>query len=191
MEIHVRQYTTLLEETLAEEGRDVGSPKRRAWAAATIRNPYAGLFTDSFAELEAASDLLAVDLVRRCVSALDQDAESYGKAALVGTDGALEAAHACLHPRFGIAVRRELGRGRSMMPSTVKRGSAGTTIDVPLHHIEAALVRSHFDTLHVAVPDGPHPDEIVVILAVAVGGRPHPRIGGLSVSEISLGDGLR
>jgi len=73
----------------------------------------------------------------------------------------------------------------------VKVGAAGVRIDIPLHHVTAAYVRSHFDTIEFCVPDGPRPDEIVFIVAAAIGGRPHARVGGLAVEGIKLGDGQR
>ena len=84
-----------------------------------------------------------------------------------------------------------MGGAKSIVPSTVKVATAGTRIDIPLHHVTAAYVRSHFDAIEFCVPDGPKPDEIVFIVAASIGGRPHARVGGLTPADIKLGDGQR
>jgi hypothetical protein len=109
---------------------------------------------------------------------------------IVGVAGELE--HAALwHQPSGWGIREAMGGAKSIVPSTVKVAAAGARIDVPLHHAHAAYVRSHFDAIEFAVPDGPRPDEIVFIVALAIGGRPHPRVGGLKADEIKLWDGQR
>jgi hypothetical protein len=120
-----------------------------------------------------------------------KNAESYGKAAIVGTDGEFEHAAAILHPKLGTPLREAVGGGKATIPSAKKVGSPGTEIDVPLHYKDAALVRSHFDAMTVRVPDAPRPDEIVVVIVVTDSGRPHPRIGGLKKEEAKKEDGLR
>jgi hypothetical protein len=62
---------------------------------------------------------------------------------------------------------------------------------IPLGHIHAAYVRSHFGTAEMTIWDGPRRDEIVYGLAMATGGRVHARVGGLAVSDIKASDGLR
>ena len=116
---------------------------------------------------------------------------SYGKAAAVGEDGELEHAAALLHPKFGAPVREALGGGAALIPSSKKRGGPGVPIDIPLGHKDAAYVRSHFDGMEVRVTDAPRAAEIVVALAITDGGRPLPRIGGLTVDAIKGEDGLR
>lgn len=186
-----RKVVTFREDVFHEEGREVGRPCRRVWAAAVVANPTAGRFDAPLDDLVALSDELGRGLVERAAVLLEVPVEAYGKGAIVGTAGSIEAGHACLHPRLGVAVREALGHGRSMMPSSVRRAPAGASLDLPLHHVEAALVRSHFDTVEVVVPDAPHPEEIVIVVGVAAGGRPHARLGGLSVEQITVGDGLR
>ena len=118
-------------------------------------------------------------------------AESYGKAAAVGEDGELEHAAAILHPKLGTPVRRVLGRGAALIPSSKKRGGPGVALDIPLGHKDAAFVRSHFDGMEVRITDAPRANEIVVALAVTDSGRPLPRVGGLTKTEIKGEDGLR
>jgi hypothetical protein len=52
-------------------------------------------------------------------------------------------------------------------------------------------VRTHFDAITVAVPDAPRAREIVYALAMTTGGRPHARVGGLTVDQVEGRDGLR
>jgi hypothetical protein len=118
-------------------------------------------------------------------------AENYGKAAIVGEAGEREHAAAILHPKLGTPFRSAVGGGKSLIPSAKKLGGLGTEIDVPLNYKDAAFVRSHFDAMTVRVPDAPKADEIVVALVVTNCGRPHPRIGGLKMSEAKKEDGLR
>jgi Amino acid synthesis len=133
-------------------------------------------------------------LTKRCLAALDirpEQAESFGKAAIVGDGGELEHAAAILHPKMGTPVRAALIQGAALIPSAKKMGGMGTAIDVPLGHKDAAFVRSHFDAVEARVSDGPRRGEIVVCIAVTDSGRPLPRIGGLQKQDIKGVDGLR
>jgi hypothetical protein len=116
--------------------------------------------------------------------------EAYGKGAIVGAAGEIE--HGALwHVPGGYAMRERLGRALTIVPSTAKTGALGASIDIPLHHKDACYVRSHFDAVTVTVPDGPRADELVFVLAMSTGGRPHARVGGLAADEISRWDGQR
>ena len=117
--------------------------------------------------------------------------ESYGKAAAVGENGEIEHAAAILHPKLGAPVRKVLGKGAALIPSSKKRGGMGVALDIPLGHKDAAFVRSHFDGMEVRVPDAPRAGEILVAIAVTDSGRPLPRVGGLQKQEIKGEDGLR
>src|ERR687888_659142 len=115
------------------------------------------------------------------------------KAAAVAVieNGELEHAAAILHPKLGTPVRRILGKGAALIPSSKKRGGLGTVLDIPLGHKDAAFVRSHFDGMEVRINDAPRANEIMVAVAVTDSGRPLPRVGGLTVAEIKGEDGLR
>jgi Amino acid synthesis len=133
-------------------------------------------------------------LAEKAVAALGIDgakAHSYGKAAAVGENGELEHAAAILHPKMGAPVRKRLGKGAALIPSSKKRSGPGTTLDIPLGHKDAAFVRSHFDGMEVQINDAPRANEIMVALAVTDSGRPLPRVGGLTVNEVKGEDGLR
>lgn len=190
----IRKILTVVEETHEEAGQMISPPTRKAAAIAVIWNPCAGYqVTDLFELIEFGEELGGL-LGQRAVAALGiapADAQSYGKAAIVGEDGELEHAAAILHPRLGAPLRRAVEKGASMIPSTKKRGGMGTSIDVPLGHKDAAFVRSHFDAMEIRVPDAPRRDEIVVAVVVTDSGRPLPRIGGLTVDQIEGKNGLR
>lgn len=190
----IRKIVTVVEETLMEGGRDVSPPTRRAAAIAVIENPFAGKFVDNLDPLVAVGEELGELLATKAVAALGIEgarAQSYGKAAAVGENGELEHAAAILHPKMGAPVRKVLGKGAALIPSSKKRGGLGTVLDIPLGHKDAAFVRSHFDGMEVQINDAPRANEIMVAVAVTDSGRPLPRVGGLKIDEIRGEDGLR
>lgn len=194
MAADIRKLIVQVDETRVEMGRAIDPPTRRALAMAVIANPYAGRYVENLDELIAIGEELGGLLGDRCVAALGidkEDAESYGKAAIVGEAGELEHAAAILHPKLGAPLRVAVGKGAALVPSAKKRGGLGTAIDVPLGHKDAAFVRSHFDAMEARVSDAPRANEIVVAVVVTDSGRPLARIGGLQVSEIKGEDGLR
>jgi len=194
MKSQIRKIIVQVDEVLQEGGQAVNPPTRRALAMAVITNPYAGKFSDNLDLLIDIGEELGGLLGERCVKALGiqpEDAHSYGKAAIVGEAGELEHAAAILHPKLGAPLRKAVSKGAALVPSAKKQGTLGTAIDVPLGHKEAAFVRSHFDAMEARVNDAPRANEIVVAVVVTDSGRPHPRIGGLQVHEITGTDGLR
>lgn len=194
MTANIRKLVIQVDETRKEMGRDITPPTRRAVAIAVIENPYAGRFSENLDELIAIGEELGALLGQKAVKALGIEpgqAQSYGKAAIVGENGELEHAAAILHPKLGAPLRVAVEKGAALVPSAKKRGTLGTVIDVPLGHKDAAFVRSHFDAVEARVSDAPRANEIVVAVAVTDSGRPLPRIGGLQASEIKGEDGLR
>ena len=190
----IRKLIVEVDETRIEMGRPIDPPTRRALAMAVIENPYAGGYTENLDELIAIGEELGALLGERCVQALGiapDEAQSYGKAAIVGEAGELEHAAAILHPKLGAPLRRAVGKGAALVPSAKKRGGLGTAIDVPLGHKDAAFVRSHFDAMEARVADAPRANEIVVAVVVTDSGRPLARIGGLQSADIKGEDGLR
>ncbi|MDB5375160.1 MAG: peptide synthetase [Belnapia sp.] len=190
----IRKLAIILDETHREMGRDLSRPIRRVIACAVIENPFAGRYVEDLAELIAQGEELGALLTARAIAALGipgDQVESFGKAAIVGEAGELEHAAALLHPRMGAPVRAALGRGPALIPSAKKSGGPGTGIDIPLGHKDAAFVRSHFDAIEARLPDAPRANEILLCLALTDGGRPSPRIGGLTTGEIIGQDGLR
>ena len=194
MKSKIRKIVTFVEETRTEMGKTVNPPTRRAAAAAVIENPFAGRYVEDLAELMEIGEELGALLAERAVAALGiagPSAESYGKAAAVGENGELEHAAAILHPKFGTPVRKTLGKGAALIPSSKKRGGPGVALDIPLGHKDAAFVRSHFDGMEIRVNDAPRANEILVAVAVTDSGRPLPRVGGLTKEQIKGEDGLR
>lgn len=194
MPAEIRKLIVSVEETHREMGRSVAPATRRALAIAVITNPFAGRYSESLDELIAIGEELGGVLGERCVKALGiapGEAESYGKAAIVGEAGELEHAAAILHPKLGAPLRKAVEKGAALVPSAKKMGGMGAAIDVPLGHKDAAFVRSHFDAIEARVSDAPRAGEIVVAVAVTDSGRPLPRVGGLQTHEIKGEDGLR
>ena len=194
MQAQIRKITVTVDETHREMGRSIQPPTRRALAIAVIANPCAGRYVENLDALISIGEELGGLLGERCMQALaitPAQAQSYGKAAIVGEAGELEHAAAILHPKLGAALRRAVGQGAALVPSAKKQGGVGCAVDVPLGHKDAAFVRSHFDAIEARVSDAPRADEIVVAVAVTDSGRPLARIGGLQVHEIKGDDGLR
>jgi Amino acid synthesis len=194
MKAKIRKLITFVEETRTEMGRIIHPPTRRAAAAAVIENPFAGRYVEDLTELMEIGEELGALLTERAVAALGiagPAAESYGKAAAVGENGELEHAAALLHPKLGTPVRKVLGKGAALIPSSKKRGGLGVPLDIPLGHKDAAFVRSHFDGMEIRVNDAPRANEILVAIAVTDSGRPLPRVGGLAKDQIKGEDGLR
>jgi Amino acid synthesis len=194
MAADIRKLIVSVDETRREMGREVKPPTRRALAIAVIANPHAGRYSEKLDDLMEIGDELGATLGRACVDALGirpAQAESYGKAAIVGEAGELEHAAAILHPKLGAPLRKAVEKGAALVPSAKKMGGPGTPVDVPLGHKDAAFVRSHFDAIEARVSDAPRANEIVVAVAVTDSGRPLARVGGLQKHEIKGEDGLR
>ncbi|HEU5282998.1 MAG TPA: amino acid synthesis family protein [Burkholderiales bacterium] len=194
MKAKIRKLVVKVEEVRGEMGREVDPPARKAVAMAVIENPCAGRYVEDLSELTEIGEELGGLLGERCVQALGispHQAESYGKAAIVGEAGELEHAAAILHPKLGATLRKALEKGAALVPSAKKIGTLGAAVDVPLGHKDAAYVRSHFDAVEARVSDAPRAREIVVAVAVSDSGRPLARVGGLQKHEIKGQDGLR
>ena len=194
MKANIRKLVVQVDEIRIEMGKPVVPPTRRAVAIAVIANPCAGRYVDNLDEWIEIGAELGKLLGEKCVAALGitpAQAESYGKAAIVGEGGELEHAAAILHPKLGAPLREAVEKGAALVPSSKKMGGLGTAIDVPLGHKDAAFVRSHFDAIEARVSDAPRAAEIVVAVAVTDSGRPLARIGGLQKNDITGQDGLR
>lgn len=190
----IRKIYTFTEETRADGATTLTRPVRKAAAAAAFKNPFAGQHQADLSLLITWSEELGDLLTRKAVAALGiapEQVESYGKGAITGEGGELEHCAALMHPALGIPMRANVGGGKALIPSAKKLGYPGTALDVPLGHKNAAFVRSHFDAMEVRLPDAPRSDELVLIVVVTDSGRPNPRVGGLTVEEITGEDGLR
>ncbi len=194
MSADIRKLAVWVEETHAEMGKAISPATRKAVAVAVIANPFAGRYAEDLSELIEIGAELGGLLGARCVAALGiapAQAQSYGKAAMVGEGGELEHAAAILHPKLGAPLRAAVEKGAALVPSSKKMGGPGQVLDVPLGHKDAAYVRSHFDGIEVRLNDAPRAGEIMVAIAVTDSGRPLPRVGGLTHAEAEGKDGLR
>ena len=194
MSAEIRKIATWVEETHREIGQQISPPTRKAVAVAVIKNPFAGSYTEDLTPLMDIGAELGGLLGDKCVAALGiapAQAESYGKAAMVGEGGELEHAAAILHPKLGAPLRVAVEKGAALVPSSKKMGGPGQVLDVPLGHKDAAYVRSHFDGIEVRLNDAPRAGEILVAVAVTDSGRPMPRVGGLTHADAEGKDGLR
>ena len=172
-----RKTVFVKEQIVAEAGSPALQPVSRVAAIAVIANPFAGRFESDLSELFASALVLGEALMPQAVAMLDGAPVAYGKSAIVGVNGDIEHAAAVLHPTLGKPMRAAIGGGESIIPHTNKIGSAGASIDVPLANKDNIWSFDEFETITVAVADAPRPDEIMVVIAVSDGGRPHPRIG--------------
>jgi len=212
--IEIRRILTHVEDIHHEFGPVAAQPLRRGAIAAVLTNPFAGRYEPSIASMMDALGPVGRDMAQRLRAAMDvpvERIEGYGKGAIVGAAGELE--HGALwHVPGGYAMRGLLGwkgdrnayakgqgddtKGQpgnalAIVPSTKKVGPPGAALDVPLTHINASYVRSHFDAIEVRVPGSPRADEIVFILAMSTGPRVHARVGGLEAADIAQWDGQR
>ncbi len=192
-EVTIRKKLISVEEIFHEGGPVAQHPLRRAAALAVIHNPFAGSYA---AKIEGFMDdlkPLGLEMARDLVAALGGDiklVEGYGKGAIVGSAGEIE--HGALwHVPGGYAMREVLGGAKAIVASTKKVGGPGTRLDVPITHINASYVRSHFDAMEVGLADAPRADELVLALVMTTGARVHARVGGLKASEVKGEDGLR
>ena len=188
----IRKMQLIVEEVRHDGGPAPETPRMLGAVLACVQNPFAGRYE---ADIQPAmEDLkpLGQEMSERLIAALGgkDGIDGYGKGAIVGEAGELE--HGALwHVAGGYAMRGLLGQSNAIVPSCMKRGGIGSRLDIPLGHINAAYVRSHFDGIEVGLPDGPKADEIVFGLAMSCGGRVHSRMGGLEVWDVKGEDGLR
>ncbi len=188
----IRKVLLQLEEIRHDGGPAPELPRRIGAVLACVANPFAGRYEPDLQPAMEDLKPLGKMMSERLIEALGGAAliDGYGKGAIVGESGELE--HGALwHVPGGYAMRELLGQSNAIVPSCMKRGGVGASLDVPLGHINAAYVRSHFDGIEVRLTDGPKADEIVFALAMSCGGRVHSRMGGLEVWNVKGEDGLR
>jgi hypothetical protein len=172
----VRRLLIIKDTVAFEGGAPAAAPVTRVAACAVIANPLAGVVTDDLDVLFPLGTELGEYLVREAGAVLQKPVIAYGKGAIVGTAGDIEHAAAIIHPRMGKPVRAAIGGGKAIIASNVKIGAAGAALDVPFGHKDDVWSFDHIDTMTITVPGAPRPEEIVVTLVVADGGRPRPRI---------------
>ncbi len=192
-EILVRKRLITVEEIFHEGGPPQATPLRRGAILAVVTNPYAGRYVEDILPFMDDLKPFGLTMAKALIDALGGDpsvVRGYGKGAIVGAAGEIE--HGALwHAPGGYAMRELLGDAKAIVPSTKKVGGPGTRLDIPVTHVNASYVRSHFDAMEVGVSDGPRADEIVFALVMTTGARVHDRAGGLKAEDIKGEDGLR
>ena len=191
--IEIRKFVTVVEDIFHEFGPPPAAPLKMGAIAVVLKNPYAGRYEPNIMPMMDALKPVGLDMSRRLIAAMGGDPKTiqgFGKGAIVGAAGELE--HGALwHVPGGYAMRELLGNAKAIVPSTKKVGPPGTRLDVPVTHINASYVRSHFNAMEVGVSDAPRADELVLVLVMTTGARIHDRAGGLKASEVKGEDGLR
>ncbi|MCH2292216.1 MAG: amino acid synthesis family protein [SAR324 cluster bacterium] len=190
--INVRKTVTLVETIRHEGGTPPEKPLKKGAILIVLKNPFAGSYVEDVLPMMDALKPVGLEAAQELISLLGGagQIQSYGKGSIVGEDGELE--HGALwHVPGGYAMREALGGALAIVPSAKKVGGMGCSLDVPITHINASYVRSHFDAMEVSIPDAPRRDEIVFSLVMTNGGRIHARMGGLQADQISANDGLR
>ncbi|MFZ2105452.1 MAG: amino acid synthesis family protein [Roseiarcus sp.] len=191
--VELRKRVTIVEDIFHEGGPSARTPYRRAAILSVIKNPFAGRFVEEIVGFSDDLKPLGLEMAKALIAALGGDPkliEGYGKGAIVGETGEVE--HGALwHAPGGYAMREALGGAKAIVPSAKKVAGLGARLDVPITHIDASYVRSHFDAIEVGIADAPRADEMLLVLAMTTGARVHDRAGGLKASEIKGLDGLR
>ena len=153
----------------------VNTRKAKVAVAAVIKNPLAGDYVEDLEVIRELGKNVSGQLAEKGVQVLGvdpDDIESYGKGAIIGVDGEIEHSAALLHPRFGAPVRAAVKEGKDIIPGTKKVGGPGSSITMPLTHKNNIWDFDHMDAMEISIPDAPKADEIVVIVALGIGGRP-------------------
>jgi hypothetical protein len=191
--VELRKRVTIVEDIFHEGGPVARTPYRRAAILSVIKNPFAGRFVEEIVGFSDDLKPLGLEMAKALIAALGGDPkliEGSGKGAIVGEAGEVE--HGALwHAPGGYAMREALGGAKAIVPSAKKVAGPGARLDVPITHIDASYVRSHFDAIEVGIADAPRADEMLLVLAMTTGARVHNRAGGLKASEIKGLDGLR
>ncbi|MHC9044536.1 amino acid synthesis family protein [Microbacterium saperdae] len=181
----VRAFHSFVQETLHDVGPAPSLPLVKAAVAVVIKNPFAGRWVEDLSPLIDPSASLGTELGARALALLGgRPAESYGKGGIAGLDGEQEHVVACVTTVFGNAFRDAIGGGEAWISSATKSAAAGSSIDIPLAYKDEVYVRSHYDAITLTLPDAPRPDELVIIAAVATGGRLNARVGGITAAEV-------
>ncbi len=190
--IKVRKIITHIENIYHEGGQAHSEPIKKGAVLIVLKNPYAGSYVEDITPMMEALKPIGLDAANQLIELLGgvEQIQSYGKGSIVGEAGELE--HGALwHVPGGYAMREALGGALAIVPSAKKVGGIGSCLDIPITHINASYVRSHFDAMEVYVQDAPRSNELIYGLVMTTGGRTHPRVGGLEIDQISVNDGQR
>lgn len=191
-ELSIRKTAFSIEEIFHEGGPAPAKTLRRAAGIAVIENPFAGRYEPDIQWFMEDLKPLGLSMATRLVEMLGgaDQVEGYGKGAMVGEAGELE--HGALwHAPGGYAMRQLLSNSNAIVPSGKKVVGVGGRLDVPITHINASYVRSHFDSMEIGLNDAPKASELALVLVMSTGARIHNRAGGLAAQDVVGEDGLR
>ena len=164
--MEIRKFVTSCEEIQAELGEPTGRIVRKAVCSAVIDNPLVG---------KRHKDLTMLELMGAEISGILAEKALRALGAIVGTAGEIEHAAALIHPRFGAPVRKVVIKGDDIIPSTKKVAGPGASITIPITNKDDIWSFNEMDAIEVCIGDAPMAHEIVVSVALAVGGRPFAR----------------
>ena len=191
-ELSIRKTAYSVEDIFHEGGPKPLCSLRRGSAMAVVHNPFAGRYVEEIQWFMEDLKPLGLQMAEKLIALLGgpDQIEGYGKGAMIGEDGELE--HGALwHAPGGYAMRQLIEPSNAIVPSTKKVVGIGGYLDVPITHINASYVRSHFDSIEVGLNDAPRKNELSFILVMSTGARIHNRAGGLAATDIEGKDGLR
>lgn len=192
-EVKIRKSLVGIEDIFHEGGPVAAVPHRRGFIAKVIENPFAGCYVEDIQPFMEDLKPLGMAMAGELIAAMGvppEGIEGYGKGAIVGEGGETE--HAALwHAPGGYSMREHVPDSLAIVPSTKKVGGPGARLDVPVTHVTASYVRSHFDAIEVGINDAPRANEMVVILVMTTGARVHNRAGGLAAADIKVRDGQK
>ena len=185
MAANIKKIFTQIETIYYEGFKKAEKPVTRVVVAAVIDNPYAGKYSENLDELIAIGEELGGTLTEIGLKQLPGPVENYAKGAIIGTNGELEHGGAALHPKLGYTMRKVINLPCSALISCNKKvAGPGAQIDLPLMFRDEAAIRSNYDTIpNFGIPGAPKADEMVIMIALTDGGRPHPRLGGLTMAD--------
>jgi hypothetical protein len=179
MPTEIRRTILNIQTTHLEGWKKVETPTKLVSAIAIIKNPWFGRghVENLRPEIRESGPVLGKLLTDMILDVTGDMLEGYGKASVVGMGGELEHAQALTHTLWFGNQFREAVDAKTYLVFANTRGAAGTSLMIPLMDKHDGGRRSHYQTIHLSIPDAPAEDEIIVALGASVGGHPNHRIG--------------
>ncbi len=179
MPANIRRTITHVQNTHNQGGKSLEVATLLVSAVAIIRNPWygRGFVEDLKPEIRDLGPELGKLLTDMILQITGTKLEGYGKASVVGIGGEIAHAQALTHTIWFGNQYRDAVDAKTYLAFSNLRGAAGCPIVIPLMDKHDSGRRSHYQTIHLNIPDAPADDEIVMALGASVGGNPHHRIG--------------
>jgi hypothetical protein len=177
--VEIRRTLLNVQTTKVEGGKALDEPTKLISALAIIKNPWFGRgFVENLRpEIREIGPVVGELLTNMILDVTGDKIEGYGKASVVGMGGEIEHGQALTHTLFFGNQYRDAVGAKSYLAFANTRGAAGTSLIIPLMDMHDAGRRSHYQTIHLSVPDSPADDEVIIALGASIGGNPHHRIG--------------